>query len=149
MLPYLHTVVLAVHVLFAAAWFGLSLSLPSLSRAAQKAGAAEGGPVMASMNGSIVLFYLAAVANWVLGRRLGFEAQYDHWAYHTSLTLGLILVAVHFLLIRPGWNRLVRGAGTPAAESGRKRLSMGLGIGHLVWLTIFVLMYLGRGVLGG
>ena len=149
MLPLVHTVVLALHVLFAAAWFGLGLALPSLARGAMSPGAAEGGRVMASMNGSAVLFYLAAVANWTLGMQLGFEAQYNTWPYHTALTLGLVLVAVQFLLIRPGWNKLVNGAGTPVGEAGRKRVAMGIGIGHAVWLALFVLMYVGRGVLGG
>ena len=78
--------------------------------------------------------------------QLGYELQYNAWPYHTALTLGLVLVAVQFLLIRSGWNKLVNGAGTPVGESGRKRIAMGIGIGHAVWLAIFVLMYLGRGV---
>ncbi len=149
MLPLLHTVVLALHVLFAAAWFGLGLSVPSLARAAMARGRAEGGRVMASMNGSIVLFYVCALANWVLGRRLGFEAQYDAWPYHTALTLGLVLVIIQFALIQPGWRKLVNGTGTPEAEAGRKRVAMGIGLGHLVWIVTFVLMYVGRGVIGG
>ena len=146
MLPLVHTVVLALHVLFAAAWFGLGLAVPSLARGAMSPGAAVGGRVMTMMNGSVVLFYASAVANWTLGMQLGYELQYNAWPYHTALTLGLVLVAVQFLLIRSGWNKLVNGAGTPVGESGRKRIAMGIGIGHAVWLAIFVLMYLGRGV---
>lgn len=149
MLPYLHTVVLALHVLFAAAWFGLGLALPSLARGAMSPGSPEGGKVVGSMNGSIVLFYASAVANWVLGMQLGLEAQYNAWPYHTALTLGLVLVVVQFALIRPGWARLTNGAGTPVAETGRKRIALGLGIGHAVWMAIFILMYVGRGVIGG
>jgi hypothetical protein len=143
MLPLAHTVVLALHVLFAAAWFGMAASLPGFVRAA-RSGVLEGGKVITAMNGSIVLFYVFAVANWVIGRRLGFEVQYNHWAYHTSLTLGLILVGVQLLLIRRGWNKLAAGD-----ESGHKTLSAGLGIGNLVWITVFVLMYVGRGLIGG
>ena len=108
-----------------------------------------GNKVVGAMNGSAVLFYGFAVANWTLGMQLGFEAQYNAWPYHTALTLGLILVAVQLLLIRTGWNKLVAGVGTPEAESGRKRLAAGLGIGNLVWLVLFILMYVGRGVVGG
>ena len=149
MLPLLHTVVLALHVLFAAAWFGMAASLPALARSAMRPGEAQGGKVVASMNGSAVLFYAAAVANWVLGRQLGFEIQYNHWAYHTAMSLGLLLVLVQLVLIRTGWNKLVDGAGTPVGETGRKRLAAGLGIGNLLWLAIFILMYVGRGVIGG
>ncbi|WP_420454373.1 hypothetical protein [Rubrivirga sp.] len=148
MLPLVHTVAIAVHVLFGAAWFGLGLALPSLARGAMSPGAAEGGKVVGAMSGSVVLFYAAAVLNWTLGMQLGFEAQYNTWPYHTALTLGLVLVAVQFALIRPGWARLVNGAGTPVGESGRKRIALGLGVGHAVWMIVFVLMYIGRGVVG-
>lgn len=138
----LHTVSIALHVLFAAAWFGLGLALPALARAAQAGGVPNGGRVIAMMTGSVLLFYAFAVLNFVLGISIGFEYG---WPYHTSLTLGLVLVAVHLLLIRPGWTKLE--AGGEDAEKGRKRISMGVGIGHLTWIVIFILMYVGRGVL--
>lgn len=149
MLPLVHTLVLATHVLFAAAWFGLGLAMPSLVRAIKTPEDAKGAKVMSAMNGSVVIFYLAAVANWVIGRRLGFEIQYNHWAYHVALTLGLILVIVQFVLIRRGWNTLAANAGTPAADAGRKQLKMGIGIGHAVWMALFILMYIGRGLVSG
>ena len=149
MLPLVHTLTIALHVLFAASWFGLGLALPALARSAMAGGASEGSRVITVMNGSIVLFYVFAVANWVLGMRIGFEAQYNAWPYHTSLTLGLVLVAVQFLLIRPGWNRLSSASDAADAQAGRKRLGMGIGIGHAVWVGIFVLMYVGRGVIAG
>ena len=144
----LHTVSIALHILFAAAWFGMAAAVPALARAAASPGAAQGGSVMTAMNGSIVLFYAFAVLNWTLGLQLGFEAQYNTWPYHTSMTLGLVLVVVQLAVIRTGWNKLVNGAGTPESEAGRRRLAMGIGIGHLVWLATFVLMYVGRGVVG-
>lgn len=138
----LHTVVLALHVLFAAAWFGLGLALPALSKTAVAGGGTEQGQkVITSMNGSILLFYAFAVLNWVLGMQIGLDLQYNAWPYHAALTLGLVLVAVQLLLIRPGWNAL-----TTNPEAGRKRIAMGVGIGHLVWMITFVLMYVGRGV---
>ena len=143
-MPLVHTATIALHILFAAAWFGMALALPALARAVVSGGA-PGSKTMNAMNGTAVLFYVFAVANWTLGMGLGFEAQYNAWPYHTSLTLGLVLVAVQLFLIRPSWNKLVAGD----AETGRKRLAMGTGIGHLVWLTIFVLMYVGRGVIAG
>ncbi|OZC03467.1 hypothetical protein [Rubricoccus marinus] len=139
-----HTFAIALHILFAAAWFGLGLALPSLARAAASGGAPQAGRVITMMNASIVLFYGFAVLNWVLGMRLGFELQYNLWPYHTSMTLGLVLVLVQLFVIRPGWNALVAGD----VEKGRKRIGMGIGIGHAVWLGIFVLMYIGRGVVG-
>ena len=141
-----HTVTIALHVLFAAAWFGLGLALPALARAALSGGAPNGERVITQMNGSVALFYVFAVLNWTLGMQLGYELQYNAWPYHFSLTLGLVLVGVQFLLIRPGWAKLT--AGPETAEAGRKRIMAGIGIGHLTWLVIFVLMYVGRGVIG-
>ncbi|MDT0632985.1 hypothetical protein RQM47_14675 [Rubrivirga sp. S365] len=149
----LHVVTIALHVLFAAAWFGLGLALPTLSRAAlaggaagREAGAANGGRVVVMMTGSVLLFYAFAVLNWTLGMQLGYELQYNAWPYHASLTLGLVLVAAQLVLIRPGWNKLTAGPDT--ADAGRKRIMAGIGIGHLTWIVIFILMYVGRGVIG-
>ena len=141
-----HTVVLALHVLFAASWFGLGLALPALARAVAAGGAPGGDRVVTMMTGSALLFYAFAVLNWTLGMQLGYELQYNAWPYHASLTLGLVLVAAQLLLIRPGWKTLTGGADT--AEAGRKRVTVGIGIGHFTWLVIFALMYVGRGVIG-
>ena len=149
----LHTATIALHVLFAASWFGLGLALPALSRAALAGGAAgvpaddvRGDRVVTMMTASVLLWYAFAVLNWTLGMQLGFELQYNAWPYHTSLSLGLVLVAAQLVLIRPGWKKLTGGADT--AEAGRKRVMAGIGVGHLTWLVIFVLMYVGRGVIG-
>ena len=142
-MPLLHTASIALHVLFAAAWFGLGLALPALTRSALAGGAPGGDRVVTSMTVSILLFYAFSVLNFVLGTSVGFEYG---WPYHTALTLGLVLVAIQFLLIRPGWNKLT--ADGESAESGRKRIQMGLGIGHLVWVVLLILMYVGRGALG-
>ncbi|MEM1055033.1 MAG: hypothetical protein AAGI52_05865 [Bacteroidota bacterium] len=140
----LHTLTIALHVLFAAAWFGMALALPALGRAALAGSAPGSEKLLTAMNGSAVLFYVFAFSNWVLGMQIGFELQYNAWPYHTSMTLGLTLVGVQLFLIRPSWKKLVSGGGEPA----KKRLAMGVGIGHTVWLLLFVLMYLGRGVVG-
>ena len=139
-----HTLTIALHVLFAAAWFGMGIGLLPLSRSRLAGGPPEGDKLVRAMNGSAALFYVFAMANWMLGLRLGFEVQYNTWPYHTSLTLGLILVAVQFAIIWPAWRKLRAGGG----EKAQKRLAMGVGIGHLVWMVLFVLMYVGRGVVG-
>ena len=149
MLPYVHTVAIALHILFAAAWFGLGLALPALARAQTSGGAPGAGRVVTMMNGSVVLFYVFAVLNWTLGMQLGFREQYNAWPYHTSITLGLVLVLVQWFVIRPAWNRMATASDAADTDAGRKRLGMGIGIGHAVWLGIFVLMYVGRGVLAG
>ena len=139
----LHTATIALHVLFAAAWFGLGLAIPSLVRAVQAGAPADTArKAITAMNGSIVLFYAFAFSNWMIGMQGVLREQYNAWPYHTSITLGLVLVAVQFLLIWPGWKKL----SGPDPEAGRKRIAMGTGIGHAVWLATFVLMYVGRGI---
>jgi predicted ferric reductase len=67
-------------------------------------------------------------------------------AYHTSLLLILFIILDQFLLIRPGWNGLQAALAGPsgteeAADGFRKRIAMGVGVGHLMWLIILVLMF--------
>jgi hypothetical protein len=127
-----HTTLVALHVLFAAAWFGLALSLPALARAlGQNDAIRSAGDRVVSLMGIFVgLFYIAALVNFVVGSRMNLPYG---WPFHVSLTLGLLLVAVQFLLIRKAW-----------AAGNRSRLGMAVGIGHALWLTMFVLMYLAR-----
>ncbi len=93
--------------------------------------AAAGSRVVSIMGISLVLFYLLAVAAFVVG--LNFR-EYS-WPFHVALTLGVLLVAVHFLLLRKSWAQAAEGTGS---------IGMALGLGHVLWLSMFVLMYLGR-----
>ena len=86
------------------------------------------------MSVAIILFYAAAVANFFVGG--GFSAYGP--TYHTSLLLGLGLVLVQVLMIQPAWGRLA--GGQPAQA---KKVAMGIGIGHTLWLVILVLMFFG------
>lgn len=145
MTAFLHVLTIFLHVAFAAAWFGLALSLPALTRGVLSsegaaAAAQVGNRVMAMMGITIVLFYVFAVANFLLG---GSVRVYG-WPYHTAITLGLLLVVLQFVLIRPTWRKLAAAAGSPDAAVARGRLGMATGIGHGLWLGILVLMYLHR-----
>lgn len=139
-----HTIALAAHVLFAAGWLGVALVL---TRAARTVGQSPDpawidatARMVTSATAMAVLFYVFALANFVLGGRIGFEYG---WPYHTSLTLGLILVGVQVAMIRPAWNKV---AGGDIASA--KRFGLGIEIGKAMWVAMFVLMYVGRGVLG-
>lgn len=131
-------VLVIAHVLFAAAWFGLSLSLPALVRGMVEAPGgsipAVGARVMQSMTGAAVVWYLTALAAFFAGG--GFSAYGP--TFHTALLLGLVIVLIQVLVLRPSWAKLADGD-----ASVQKRMSMWLGIGHLLWFVILVLMFFG------
>ena len=148
-LVLLFVIALILHVACFAAWFGLGLGLTRQSRTVLAAEPAVGVVLAAEGTRTIKLMTLFVVLGYVFALIAFFSntrfvnvgmAAYD-WPYHTALTLGLLLVVVHLLLVRPGWNRLQASVGVPTAEAARKRLAMGLGIGHALWLTLLALMF--------
>lgn len=128
-----------LHIITAAAWFGLALRLAGQARTVAKGGAQalaeDVGRSVRLMGIFIVLTLVFAVGAFLAG---GAFATYGP-QYHTSLLLILVLVGLQFFLIRPGWQALVKESGDP--ESARKRVAIGTGIGHLTWLVLLVLMF--------
>lgn len=127
-----------LHIVTAAAWFGLALPLSRRGRLV-----AAGGPAAAPLaeegNRTVTMLGVFAVLTFVFGLVAlflggGFGAYGPQ--YHTSMLLILILIGVHYGLVRPGWNALRAGD-----AGGQKRVAMGTGIGHLLWLVILVLMF--------
>lgn len=131
-------VLVLLHALFGIIWLGLSMRLQFQARlvadGAAAAAVTDGRTVQAMTIASIV-FYALAVGAFFTG---GGFSDYTP-VYHTALLLGLALVLVQVLMIQPTWARLAGGE-----ASARKRLAMSLGIGHSLWLVLFVLMFFGR-----
>ncbi|HEX9951023.1 MAG TPA: hypothetical protein VGB53_04585 [Rubricoccaceae bacterium] len=138
----LHVLLVLLHIVLVTVWFGLALRLQFLARAL-----GSGGPLAGSeeirqagnrtvqvMTIAIILFYASAIANFFVGG--GFSVYGP--TYHTSLLLGFALVLVQVLMIQPAWGRL--SGGQPADA---KRVSMGIGIAHGLWLVLLVLMFFG------
>ena len=139
----LYTVVV-LHVITAAAYFGLGLTL---TRQARLVASGEGGAALDGLGRKTVslmtifagLTLVFAVTALLLGGGFGaYNTQFHH-----SLTLLLIILAVHFFVVRTGWNQL---ATDPA--KGKKKVAAGMGIAHLLWLAILILMFLHRLVPG-
>jgi hypothetical protein len=137
-----------LHVITAAGWFGLGLRLAGQARTAMSAEATAAQALVKDaqrsvylMNVFIVLTLVFSLGAFFLG---GGFAVYGP-AYHTSLLLIVLMTLDQFLLIRPGWRGLQTALAGPsdadAAASFRKRIAMGTGIGHLMWLIILVLMF--------
>lgn len=135
----LKNILVLLHVITAAGWFGLALGIGGIARqvAAGKSQGLieEGAKNIKLMNIFVVLTFVLGLIVFFIGG--GFAAYGPQ--YHTSLLLVLILVAIQFLMIRPSWSKLV--ADTSGAGSARKRMGMAIGIGHLIWLVVLVLMF--------
>jgi hypothetical protein len=130
-------IVVMLHVITAAGWFGIAMILPNLVRRA----ASDTGPAVRDVGSKAVglmttlislTFALGLVALFLGG---GFGAYGPQ--FHTSILLIAILVAIQFFVIRPAWSGLLAGGG----DASRKKISMGAGIGHLIWLVVLVLMF--------
>lgn len=128
----IYSLAVLLHIITAAAWFGLGLSLSAQARAGAPAGASDAGARTVKLMGlfSVLTLVLALVALFAGGGFGSYGPQ-----YHTSLLLIVVLVGLQYGLIRPAWGKLAGGD-----ASARGRVAMGTGIGHLVWLVILVLM---------
>ena len=136
-------ILVILHIITAAAWFGLGLRLAGQARTVVEKGlrglADDAARSVRLMNIFVVLTFVFAAGAFFVGG--GFGAYGPQ--YHTSLLLIVVLVGLQFFVIRPGWAGLRNGLseGEASAESARKRVAMGVGIGHLIWLVLLVLMF--------
>ncbi len=143
------TTFVILHIITAAAWFGLGLRLSAQARLALGIETSAALTITAYtrrtvrlMEVFVVLTFVFALIAFFLG---GGFARYG-MQYHTSLLLMLILVAVQFAMIRPAWGRIEAAMSRPepAANEGSSyvgHIAMGMGIAHLLWLVILVLMF--------
>ena len=137
-----------LHVITAAAWFGLGLRLAGQARTVLNLDSSSALALADDIRRSVRLMGIFIVLTFVFAL-IAFFAGGGFGAYgpiyHTSLTLIVILILLQFLLIRPSWKKLQSGLAAEEkagqVESYRKRLAMGTGIGHLIWLVLLVLMF--------
>ena len=143
-MSFLKLVFLLLHVITAAAWFGLALRLSGMARRigglrgeAAKALADCGARDVRLLTLSLLLTFAFAMGLLALGR--GYPGQME---YHIASALIVVLVGVHFFLIRPAWKGLSAAA---ASQEGthvfQKRIAGATGLGHLIWLTLLILMF--------
>ena len=136
-----------LHIIAAAAWFGLGLRLASQARAAL-AGEREVALALCDdaaravrlMGIFIVLAFVFSMG--ALGLGGGYSGQFQ---YHTASMLIVVLIVVQYGLIRPAWNGL--RAAITSSEDGvlySRRVAMTVGIGHLIWLILLTLMFWNR-----
>ncbi len=140
-MDFLWQLLIFLHVVTAAAWFGLSLRLGSQARLAAAGESAileEGAHAVRLMNLMVLLTFVFSMGALLLGG--GYPSQMQ---YHVASLLIVLLAVVQFALIRPAWARL----GTEVKEgkeASARRVAMFAGIGHLMWLVMLVLMFWNR-----
>ncbi len=145
-------ILVILHIITAAAWFGIGLRLTGQARTvleadgdARRALADDGQRSVRLMNIFVVLTLVFSLGAFVAGGH--FEAYGP--VYHTAVLLIVILTLVQLFVIRPGWATLQSGVNSPdtdsdALESAKSRVAIGTGVGHLLWLILLVLMFANR-----
>lgn len=149
------SILVTLHIITAAAWFGLGLRLAGRARTVLDQGG-EAGIALAN-DGASTVWQMNIFAVLTLVFSLGAFVAGGHFAaygplYHTSVTLIVLFAADQLFVIRPGWNTLrafVTGGGgaslgADAADAARKKVAIGTGVGHLLWVVMLVLMLWNR-----
>ncbi|WP_022834454.1 hypothetical protein [Salisaeta longa] len=143
------TLFVILHIITAAAWFGLGLRLSSRVRdvlnqsgQAAKALAEDTGQTVRFMTLFAVLTLVFSYAAFFWAG--GFTNPAYGPQYHAATSLIVVLVLVQWFAIRGGW-QTIQAAVTTGAEGSldgaRKRVVIGTGVGHLLWLVLLVLMF--------
>ena len=146
-MEWLKLLFILLHVITAAAWFGLALRLGGQARQverlegdAARALAQDGAGSVRLMGIFVLLTFAFSMGLLLIGGGYAGMPQ-----YHIASLLIVVLCAVQYLLIRPGWMGLLsEAASTSPTAKHRKRVVMGVGIGHLLWVTLVVLMFWNR-----
>lgn len=145
-------ILVILHIITAAAWFGIGLRLTGQARAvleqsgdARHALAEDGQQSVWLMNLFVVLTLLFSLGAFVAG---GHFSVYGP-PYHTAVLLIVILTLDQLFVIRSGWSTLhaLAQEASPdeqALESAKKRVAIGTGVGHLLWLVLLGLMFADR-----
>jgi hypothetical protein len=145
-------ILVILHIITAAAWFGLGLRLAgqartvlSLDGRARATLAEDGQQSVRLMNIFILLTLLFSIGAFIAG------GHFDRYgpAYHTALTLIVLLTLDQLVVIRPAWATLqayATGEDTSedTAQSAKSRVAIGTGVGHLIWLVLLGLMFSNR-----
>jgi len=143
-------ILVVIHVLSGALWFGGPLMVGSTLKKAQPHGrpafaAAAGVASRMAMLGSVgaLLSFLTGVGLIFMkyGGMKGLPVR-----FHIAMGLGMVATGVGFGLIKLTAGKLATAAAADsydpsAAVPSIKRLSMGVGINHLLWLICLVLMF--------
>lgn len=143
-----YKILLILHIASAALLFGGGIGLVSNLKRCLQAGQAAFTPATADAAKRGGIMGAASLATLATGLGLifavgGFKAI--PVTIHIALTLMLVAIGVSSVLIRPNTMKLVKFAGAETLDSAAiqasiKKIAMGTGILHLIWITILILM---------
>jgi putative copper export protein len=139
-----------VHVAFAALWFGAPLMMGSTLKKARPHGqaafhaAAGVAHRMATLASVGILGVIATGVGLIFLKYGGMKGLPVR--FHIALGLALLATGVGFGLLKSTAGKLVSAAAAEgfqpdSATASIKKLSMGTGINHLLWLICLVLMF--------
>ena len=139
----LFQILVLLHVITAAAWFGLALRLPAQARLAasgEQAVANDGARAVQLMGIFLLLTFVFAMAVLFLGG--GYAGQIQ---YHIASGLIVLMLVLQFVFIGPAWSRMQSAVSAGEDATGMvSSVAMFTGIGHLFWLVLIVLMFWNR-----
>lgn len=134
------------HIVAATAWFGLALRLPAQARLILRMGGADARSISGEIRRAIRLMGGLLAAAFLLGLLAFFMlGGFDRYGanFHLSIVLVLLLLAAHYALIQPAWNRLadaLRHDNTQDAVRHRRHMGLWISGSHLVWVVVLFLM---------
>lgn len=144
-------VFVVLHILTAAAFFGLGLPLARQARAYAATRAEALGDVGTRTTLLMTVFgaltFVFALAAFFTGGYAAGQSPFRFYGpqFHSSITLLLVLIGAHVGLTQLGWGALRRKVAADVDTTGpRKRIAAGVGVTHLLWLVILVLMFWGN-----
>jgi hypothetical protein len=136
-----------LHVATAAAWFGMGLRVPAQARVAQRLGAGAAAALTTDARNGIKLMGIFISLTLVFGLAAffldgGFAAHGPE--FHSAITVVAAIVALNFLLLLPAWDKFSDAISSNSSDDivkYKKRVGMGVGIGHLLWFITLILMF--------
>lgn len=137
-----------IHILFAATWFGGSLSIAADARRALTAADSGGELLIESASKAFSRSFFAMIVTFGSGLALIFAkggmGAVD-FKIHIAMVTTLLCLVIRVALSMPALGKIRKGvsAGGSDAEEAKskvKLLAMGIGIEHLLWLATLVLM---------
>jgi hypothetical protein len=136
-----------LHVATAAAWFGMALRVPAQTRVAMRMGSGAASALTQDARKGIMMMGIFIALTLVFGLIAffldgGFAAHGPE--FHSAITIVAAIVALNFLLLLPAWDKFseaLSSGDSDATAKYKKRVAMGVGIGHLLWFVTLVLMF--------